>query len=66
MANFKRTKLHTKEMMDWLKKHSYGTASKKYIFLPEELKKNVEITKIFRVIDTDGSSLNNKIIYLLT
>lgn len=43
-------------MMDWLKKHSQATASKKYVFLPEELKKNIEITKIFRVIDTDGSS----------
>jgi len=51
----KRSKLHTTEIVRWLRSRHQKTSNLKYLFFPEELEKHIEIRKIFEKFDADNS-----------
>jgi len=42
--------------VNWIKKHRSKVVKKKYLLLPDEMKKILEIKNVFISIDKDGSS----------
>ncbi len=54
--------MHKIDILKWLRKRFKNSldVKKKYIYLPEEVRKNIDIKNAFINIDKDGSS--NKII----
>jgi len=48
---FKRTSMHNKVTMNWLKTHHVDKAKLQYLFFPEELYKHCEINDLFRGFD---------------
>jgi len=51
-----RTKLHTRDIVLWLRRRfQYTSPNMNYLFFPEELQKHHEVEKIFRKFDEDDS-----------
>lgn len=50
-----RSRLHTCSTVSWMRKRFYDSANKRYLFFPEELKRHMEIKRIFRIFDEDAS-----------
>lgn len=55
IKNNKRTMLHTKSTVGWLKSRYPGKTKKHYLLFPEELIEDMKIRKIFKIFDKDGS-----------
>lgn len=53
----KRTRLHTASTVNWLRKRHNANTSKRYLYFPEELRKQTEIKRIFNIFDEDASSI---------
>jgi len=52
----KRTRLHTRDIVFWLRKRFLNKSpNMNYLFFPEELQKHYEVDKIFKKFDEDGS-----------
>lgn len=49
--------MHRLDIVNWLKTRNNSHTKKKYLYYPDELLKNIEIKKMFKVIDADGSSI---------
>lgn len=49
--------MHRLDIVNWLKTRNSSHTKKKYLYYPDELLKNIEIKKMFKVIDADGSSI---------
>jgi len=52
-----RTKLHTSDIVLWLRKRHQETANLNYLHYPEELQKNLDILNIFQSFDEDNSGM---------
>ncbi|EAR99987.2 EF hand protein (macronuclear) [Tetrahymena thermophila SB210] len=55
VKNNKRTKLHNKSTVSWLKTRYSNKTKKHYLLFPEELIEDMKIRKIFKIFDKDGS-----------
>jgi len=55
VKNNKRTKLHNKSTVAWLKSRYPDKTKKHYLLFPEELIEDMKIRKIFKIFDKDGS-----------
>lgn len=55
VKNNKRTKLHTKSTVGWLKARYPKKTKKHYLLYPEELIEDIKIRKIFKIFDKDNS-----------
>ncbi|KAL4495218.1 hypothetical protein ABPG72_007325 [Tetrahymena utriculariae] len=55
VKNNKRTKLHNKSTVSWLKTRYPNKTKKHYLLFPEELIEDMKIRKIFKIFDKDGS-----------
>ena len=51
-----RSALHKKEYLDWMKKKNLLNIHKRYLYYPDEMRRNMEIKNVFLNIDKDGSS----------
>jgi hypothetical protein len=54
-GDMKRSKMHKREFIEWMKKRKLRNVHKKYLYYPEEMRRNMEIKKVFISIDKDES-----------
>ena len=51
-----RSRLHSSTTINWIRKRFTDSACKRYLFYPAELRRHMEIMRIFKIFDEDASS----------